>query len=75
MKGVDEWLKEIWNSASEMKESFNFQLSSHSKAAADVAEAIEKNAKFVNENDMAELLSVYANTLKKTGYLGLDNFK
>ena len=75
MKDADAFLSDLWEMGKQMKESFNFQLTAHSKAAADVAEAIEKNAKFVNENDMAELLSVYANTLKKTGYLGLDNFK
>jgi hypothetical protein len=60
---------------SAVKESFNFSLGSHQKAATDVIGAIEKNSKFLKENDMAEMLEVLAAALRKTGYLGLEDYK
>ena len=56
-------------------EAFNFSLTSNAKAATDVITAIEKNSKFLKESDMAEMLDTLSATLKKVGYLGLEDYK
>jgi hypothetical protein len=58
-----------------INEAFNFSLSSNAKAAIDVINAIEKNSKFLKESDMAEMLDTFSATLKKVGYLGLEDYK
>jgi len=58
-----------------INEAFNFSLSSNQKAATDIINAIDKNSKFLKENDMAELLDTLSATLKKVGYLGLEDYK
>lgn len=80
MKEADVFLHDLWEIGKQMKESevteaFNFSLSSNAKAATDVINAIEKNSKFLKESDMAELLEVLSATLKKVGYLGLEDYK
>jgi len=79
MKDADIFLHDLWEIGKQMKESvdeaFNFSLTSNAKAATDVITAIEKNSKFLKESDMAEMLDTLSATLKKVGYLGLEDYK
>ena len=79
MKDADIFLRDLWEMGKQMKESvdeaFNFSLTSNAKAATDVITAIEKNSKFLKESDMAEMLDTLSATLKKVGYLGLEDYK
>lgn len=79
MKEADIFLHDLWEMGKQIKESvaeaFNFSLTSNAKAATDVIAAIEKNSKFLKESDMAEMLDTLSATLKKVGYLGLEDYK